>query len=320
MTNHPAALFPSSRIPFRDRGGLQAFPNGARLAFLFYSAAEEWNWDETEQGLDPFPLARFGEKQLALSMRSAIAYGFQVGLPRICEVLRDVGMKATMWTNGNAVEQQRDVVELLHTEGHELGGHGYSEGWPMTALTREQQADHIARSVELLSSVSGKAPTSWVGPGAGANRDTVELLAEAGFLAHGDLQDDELPYFLHVGDRTLVEIPYRMISNLNDVPLMTQAGRMRSVADATDYLTQSFDASYAEAARRPLLVNFGTHPHVSGRPDHCEVMRRFLEYVASHEDVWVCTYAELAAWWQEQFGHLVPEDGGDIDVSSTSRL
>jgi peptidoglycan/xylan/chitin deacetylase (PgdA/CDA1 family) len=310
--------FPTSRIPYPDRAGLKVWPNGARMAFLFYASAEEWDWTEDAGGhaLDPFPLAKFGEKKLALSMRSAIEFGFNVGLYRTAEVLSDVGMKGTIWTTGNAVEQHREVVEMLANEGHEIGGHGYSEGWPMASMDREGQADAIRRSVELLSSVTGKPPTSWVGPGAAADRDTVELLAEAGFLCHGDFQDDELPYFLHVGERTLVEIPYRMVGNLNDVPLISNYGAFKSVEEAGRHLRESFDAAYELAETHTSVFNFGTHPHVIGRPDPTKTMKSFLEYVAGFDDVWVTTYAEMAEWWQEQFGHLVPVGGGDIDVAA----
>ncbi len=317
MTDGPAGFrFPTSRIPYRDRAGLKVWPNGARMAFLFYAAAEEWNWGEDEHGYDPFPLARFGEKKLAQSMRSGVEYGFNVGLYRIAEALGELGLKATIWTTGNAVEQHRDVVEMLFGEGHEIGGHGYSEGWPMTALDRERQADAIARTVELISSVTGRAPATWLGPGAAADRNTIELVAEAGFSCHGDLQDDELPYFLHVGEKTLVEIPYRMVSNLNDVPLMTAAGAFKSVQDTGRHLRESFDASYEAAARTPLIFNFGTHPHISGRPDYFKVTKDFLAYACARDDVWVCTYEEMAQWWSQQFGHLVPAGGGDIDIAA----
>jgi peptidoglycan/xylan/chitin deacetylase (PgdA/CDA1 family) len=307
--------FPTSRIPYSARNGLRPWPDGARLAFIFYASAEEWDWDaDDEAPLQPFPLAKFGEQKLALSMRSAIEYGFNVGLPRIADILRELGLKGTIWTTGNAVEQHRDVVDLLASDGHEIGGHGYSEGWPMAAMGREQQADHIRRSVELLSSVTGKAPTSWVGPGAAADRNTLELLAEAGFTCHGDFQDDELPYFLHVGEQTLVEVPYRMVGNLNDVPLISNYGAFKSVEEAGAHLRESFDAAYELAETHTSVFNFGTHPHVIGRPDAAVTMKRFLEYVAGFDDVWVTTYAELAEWWQQQYGHLVPAGGGDIDV------
>jgi peptidoglycan/xylan/chitin deacetylase (PgdA/CDA1 family) len=318
MADDPAGFsFPSSRIPFGERKGLSVWPNGARLAFLFCNTAEEWQWGESEV-FDPSGTWRFGEQLPSLSMQTAVGYGFEVGLYRIAELFSDLDLKVTFWTNGNAVERHRGVIELLAKEGHEIGGHGYTEGMPMTSLDRAGQAESINRSVDLIASVTGEAPTTWLGQGASADRNTIELLAEAGFKANADLQDDELPYFLHVGDETLVEIPYRMIGNLNDVPLLTVLGALYSVENAGKHLRQAFDAYYEMAQTRPLILNLGTHPHVSGRPDGFKILKEFMEYVVGHEDVWVCTYAAMAEWWRQQYGSLVPPGGGDIHLATTS--
>ena len=204
---------------------------------------------------------------------------------------------------------------MLIEDGHEIGAHGYTEGMPVTALDREGQRDSIERSIELIQSLTGELPKCWLGQGASADRNTLELLAEAGIGANADLQDDELPYFLHVGDKTLVEIPYRMIGNLNDVPLTTVLGALYSVGAAQRHLREAFDAYYEEAATFPVILNFGTHPHVIGRPDTIKILREFMEYVAGHSDVWICTSGEIADWWRQQFGHLVVEGGGDIHVT-----
>jgi peptidoglycan/xylan/chitin deacetylase (PgdA/CDA1 family) len=308
--------FPSSRIPYPARAGLDAWPNGERIALLVYTAPEEWRWSESEAH-DPPGTGRYGEALPSLSTRSAIEYGFRVGLHRLNDVFSEFDLKATLWTSGAAIEQHRDVIDLLVQSGHEIGAHGYTQGRPMTFMDREAQREAIAKSVELITQVTGKPPAGWVGPAASCDRNTIELLAEAGFDYHADLQDDELPYFLHVGERTLVEIPYRMIGNLNDLPLLTALrGVPKSVPEATEHFTAAFDAYHRAAQTRPLIINFGTHPHVSGRPDGAEILRRTLEHVRRHDDVWVCTFAEMAAWWRERFGGLVPAGAGDIDVTS----
>jgi peptidoglycan/xylan/chitin deacetylase (PgdA/CDA1 family) len=309
--------FPTSRIPYKDRKGVEVWPNGARMAVLVYTAPEEWCWGVNEN-MDPMASYRFGEEFLSLSTRSGVEYGYNVGLYRIAEIFAEHDMKTTLWTNGNTVEQHREILEELVAAGHELGGHGYSEGMPLTSMDRATQEDSVKRSVELLSEVAGTPPRGWVGPGAAADRNTIELLVENGFDYHGDLQDDELPYFLHVGDKSLVEIPYRMVGNLNDLPLQTVLGVMKSVGEVSKQLCEAFDAYYASAATHPNIINYGTHPFVTGRPDGSAVLRNFLAHVHSHDDVWVCSYAELADWWRERFGNLVPEGGGNIDVTAVA--
>jgi peptidoglycan/xylan/chitin deacetylase (PgdA/CDA1 family) len=312
--------FVRSKIPFVGREGLQLWPDGAKLAVLVYTAPEEWQWGYQELFGPPAAVRFEGETELTLSVRSAVDYGFHVGLHRFRELFNEFGMHTTLWTNGNTVEQHRELIELLVSEGHELGGHSYSEGLPMASLTTEQKRESIRRSVELLTDVTGKPPVGWLGPGAICDTETIELLAEAGFKYTGDLHDDELPYFLDVGGKRMVAIPYRSIGNLNDLSLATALrGTPKSVIGYTEHFLAAFEAYHDEAQRRPLLVNFGTHPHVSGRPDNFVAFRKLIEEVHKHDDVWVCTYAEMTEWWTEQFSQFIPDGGGDIDVAQLPR-
>jgi peptidoglycan/xylan/chitin deacetylase (PgdA/CDA1 family) len=314
-TSEQGFTFPASHIPYPERKGLSIWPNDARLAVLLYTAPEQWQWGISEK-MDPSALWRHGEPLISLSTRSAVEYGFNVGLYRMRDTWAEFGMKASLISNGNAVEQFREVMTLLAGDGHELVAHGYSEGVPMVLMDRAEQAEAIRLSIELLTTVTGKAPTGWLSPGAKANQDTIELVAEAGLTYSADLQADEIPYFIYVGDKRLVVVPYRMVGNLNDYLLFTTLGRPRSVTELSSYLIESFDASYAAAATTPMLFNFGTHPYVSGRPDGMEAQRRLLDHISNHDDVWVTTYSEVAEWFDAQFGHLAPDGGGKIDVSA----
>jgi peptidoglycan/xylan/chitin deacetylase (PgdA/CDA1 family) len=305
--------FGRSRIPFVERQGLQLFPDGKRLAMLVYTAPEEWQWDTLEPFLPPGSVRFEGESVPSISVRSAIDYGFYVGLHRFRELFNEYGLKTTLWTNGNTVEQHRDIIELLVSEGHELGGHSYSEGMPMASLTTADKQESIRRSFALIEEVTGKPPAGWLGPGAIADEETIKLLVQAGIRYTGDLNDDELPYFLHVDGRTVVSIPYRSIGNLNDLSLATALrGTPKSVPQYREHFLSAFQAYHDEAQRRPLIVNFGTHPHVSGRPDNIVAFRALIEEACSHDDVWLCTYSELADWWTEQFSRFIPEDKGDL--------
>ena len=128
--------------------------------------------------------------------------------------------------------------------------------------------------------------------------DTIELLIEEDFDYHGDLQNDELPYFIEGRDRNLVEIPYRLVGNLNDLAIFTR--NVNSVSSGADVVIEAFDAYYAQAATTPMF-NFGTHPYISERPDTSEAFRLVLEHIAGHDEVWLTNYGEIATWWRAEF-------------------
>ena len=308
--------FPTSRIPYDQRRGLQAFPNGARLALLIYVAAEEWEWGINEH-MDPPGTWRHGEDLLSLSTRSAIEYGFNVGLRRMRDLSLETGAAIEVLPTANAIERHRELFEELVGAGMSLVAHAATEGDPMPTLDRDQQKESIRVSLETIAGLAGASPAKgWIGPGAKADRNTIELLAEAGLSWHGDLQDDELPYFIHVGDRTLVEIPYRMVGNLNDLLLTTATplGMQRSPAELVAYVESAFDAYHEAAQSYPLIMNYGMHPLISGRPDTFQGLKALIARAQSHDDVWICTHDELADWWDETFRSLLPADGGDLDV------
>jgi allantoinase len=309
--------FPTSRIPWDARPGLDAFPNGARMALLIYVAIEEWEWGVNEH-MDPPATWRHGEKYLSLSTRSAVEYGFNVGIYRMRDLCRETGVKIEALPNANAIARHRDLFDELVADGWSMVAHADTEGNPMPTLDREGQRISVQRSIEAITDLTGAPPQGWIGPGAKADRNTIELIAEAGLTWHGDLQDDELPYFIHVGDKTLVEVPYRMVGNLNDLLLASHMGMQRSPTELIGYLTSAFDAYYEAARSRPLIMNYGMHPLVSGRPDVFLGLRALVERAQSHEDVWICTHDELAEWWDGRFRSSVPEDGGDLDVQMLS--
>lgn len=292
--------FQERHLTFDQRKGIQLWPNGARMGVLIYIAAEEWQWDRLEQFGVPGGRYMSNETRPSLSTYSSVKYGFEIGLYRMRDILQERHIRATIWATGNSVEQHPEIIKEFSGLGHEIGAHGYTQGSPLSTMSREEQRENIRKTVEIITRTTGKRPVSWIGPVALCNEDTIELLAEAGFICNSDLQDDEIPYFIDVNGKTLVEIPYRMVGNIND-SFMT-IYNSKHVEDMLIHLKSAFDAYYREASKRQLLFNFGTHPFVSGRPDTAYVFAQFLEYILHHEDLWITTYNEIAKWWTERFG------------------
>jgi allantoinase len=68
------------------------------------------------------------------------------------------------------------------------------------------------------------------------------------------------------------------------------------------YLKDSFDCLYAEGdpngLNRPKMLNIGIHCRLLGRPGRFMAIKRFVEYIASHEHVWVATRQDIARHWR----------------------
>ena len=75
---------------------------------------------------------------------------------------------------------------------------------------------------------------------------------------------------------------------------MAPMHRFAISADFFDYLKDTFDVLRAEATSSPKMMSVGTHCRIIGRPGRIVALRRFLEYVAGFDDVWVATREQIA--------------------------
>src|SRR3712207_448226 len=62
-------------------------------------------------------------------------------------------------------------------------------------------------------------------------------------------------------------------------------------------LKDSFDTLYAEGETAPKMLSVGLHCRLVGRPGRAAALARFLDYVASHDRVWVARRIDIARHW-----------------------
>jgi peptidoglycan/xylan/chitin deacetylase (PgdA/CDA1 family) len=272
------------------------------MAFVGYCALEQWDWNHPRlitvtrrppYNPDPFL------KRSTLDMRTAVKYGGDIGIRRIRDVLVEEGIPFSMLITGSYIEDFPEIVKELAELGFEMNAHCWSYSDFFTGYDKAGQLEIMKRTVDAIKRNTGKTPTGWLGQSATADENTIENCIDMDFLYNSDLQDDELPYFIDMKDKTLVEVPYRMLGNLNDYLLFQQ--QTMSLRDSFEFLKQSFDLCYTEAERQPLLFNYGTHPFLTGRADIAQLMREFLRYVKSRNGVWMTTLEGVAKHWKERF-------------------
>ena len=49
------------------------------------------------------------------------------------------------------------------------------------------------------------------------------------------------------------------------------------------------------------MMTVGLHPRFSGHPARAVAVARSLDYVADHEDVWICRRRDIAEHWVQRF-------------------
>ncbi len=67
-----------------------------------------------------------------------------------------------------------------------------------------------------------------------------------------------------------------------------------------EYLRDAFDTLYEEGEQgAPKMMSIGLHCRVVGRPGRFQGLKKFIEYVAQKQGVWVATREEIAEHWRE---------------------
>lgn len=89
-----------------------------------------------------------------------IAFTFDISwgtktLPRVLEVLRQKGVKATFFLSGPWAERHEDLVKGIVADGHEIASHG-QEHINLSQYDRETVAGNISKAHGILKRVSGK--------------------------------------------------------------------------------------------------------------------------------------------------------------------
>jgi len=74
------------------------------------------------------------------------------------------------------------------------------------------------------------------------------------------------------------------------------------------YLKDAFDTLYEEGkAGRPAMMSIGLHCRLVGRPGRAAALKRFIDYVKSHDKVWLPRRIDIARHWMERHAYQPPE-------------
>ena len=87
-----------------------------------------------------------------ISTISTLQYGPKVGVPRILQSYRDLGLKQTFFVPAWCIEQYPQAVEAMVADGHEIGHHGYIHEH-MNEISTEEEAFWLRKSTTRCSPV-----------------------------------------------------------------------------------------------------------------------------------------------------------------------
>ncbi len=277
------------------------WPDDARIAVQFVINYEEGGENCILHG-DPASEAYLSEivgTQPLPGLRnylieSVYEYGSRAGFWRLHRLFTQRHIPVTVYAVAMALERNPEAVAAMVDADWEIASHGYR--WiDYQYFGAEAEREHLQKAIAIHTEATGSRPLGWY-LGRTSPHTRWLVVAEGGFLYDSDSYADDLPYWVTVGDRSHLVIPYTLDNN--DMKFGTAQG-FNSGDQFYTYLRDAFDLLYAEGASQPKMMNIGLHCRLSGRPGRAAALARFLDYVQEHDRVWVCRRVDIARHWHE---------------------
>ncbi|WP_428527771.1 allantoinase PuuE [Roseibium sp.] len=276
------------------------WPNGAKVAVQFVLNYEEGGENcvlhgdpASEAFLSDIPGAAQWPGQRHWNMESMYEYGARAGFWRIHRLFTGADIPLTIYGVATALARNPEQVAAMKSAGWEIASHGLK--WiEHKDMDPETERAAIAEAIRLHTEVTGERPHGWYTGRCSEN--TVRLVAEeGGFDYISDTYDDDLPYWLEIGGRQQLIIPYTL--EANDMRFSVSPG-WSSGEDFFEYLKNAFDVLYAEGeAGAPKMMSIGLHCRLIGRPGKIAALKKFIDYIQSHTGVWCPRRIEIAEHW-----------------------
>ncbi|OPG14565.1 polysaccharide deacetylase [Microbispora sp. GKU 823] len=226
------------------------------------------------------------------STMSHQAYGPEVGLPRILDLLGELGVPATFFVPGWVAEQRPGLAASIVERGHEVAHHSYSHRPPTSMTAKEERAD-FERALEVFArqgiEIAGHRAALWE-----ASWQTAGLVAEHGLLYDSSLMGDDRPYRLVTGSRDIVELPVHWSLDDWEQYAYLPAPHVGSVIESPGKVLELWRAELDGMRHYGCLFNLCVHPFLSGRPGRALALRRFVEYALECGDVRFARCREVA--------------------------
>jgi OHCU decarboxylase len=285
------------------------WPGGANIAVQFvlnYEEGGENNILHGDAASEAFLADVVGAApwpgQRHWNIESMYEYGARAGFWRLHRLFVERGLPLTVYGVATALMRAPQQVQAMLDADWEIASHGLK--WvEHKDMAPDEEAAAIAAAIHLHTIATGSRPLGWYTGRCSIN--TVDLVSrEGGFAYVSDTYDDDLPYWRVHQTRPQLIIPYTL--STNDMRFVTASG----FADGAEFfqlLKDSFDCLYREGeAGSPKMMSIGLHCRLVGQPGRAEGLRRFLDYIAGLDKVWVARRIDIARHWAEHHPYKAP--------------
>jgi len=280
------------------------WPDGARLALSFvinYEEGSEYNFPDGDGRNESYGVSfdTVPSSYRNLRLESHYEYGSRAGIWRLLRLFDAFGISVTFHASAVSLERNPAVGEAIRQGGHEPCAHGWRWSDEPWHLLEEEEHRRMHLAIDSIRRTCGQRPLGWYtryGPGINTRRLLVE---EGGFVYDGNAYNDDLPYFVPVGDKRILVLPYS--ATYNDGRYVGTPG-FSTASDFVDDCKRAIRYLWEEGGTNPKMTTIALHPRLAGDPARASALREVIEYVLQLRDVWVARRIDIASWWISNYG------------------
>ncbi len=296
--------YPRSIVGYGAKSKKIKWPNNARIAVqivLNYEEGAENCILHGDKYSETFLSEIIGAKPIKgrhINMESLYDYGSRSGFWRLHKIFQEKKIPITIFGVGMALERNPEICKAIKESNYEVASHGWR--WiDYQDISKSKERKHMKLAIKTIKKIFGKRPLGWYTGRCSPNtRDLV--FEDGGFLYDSDSYSDDLPYWEIRKNKKQLIIPYTLDNN--DMRFATNQG-FNTGEHFFNYLKDSFDALYEEGKTNPKMMSIGLHCRLIGRPGRIQSLKKFLDYVKKHQDVWICKRIDIAKHWIKNYSN-----------------
>jgi len=293
---------PRDMIGYGSKDQKIKWPNNARIAVQIVLNYEEGaencvlNGDNNSEIFLSEIIGAQPVKGRHINMESLYEYGSRAGFWRLHKLFQEKKIPITVFGVGMALEKNPEVCKAIIEADYEVASHGWR--WiDYQNIKKSEEKKHMNLAIQAHTKIFGKRPNGWYTGRCSPNtRDLV--MEDGGFLYDSDSYSDDLPYWETRNKKKQLIIPYTLDNN--DMRFATNQG-FNTGDHFFSYLKDSFDVLYEEGKTNPKMMSVGLHCRLIGKPGRIQSLKKFLDYILKHEDVWICKRIDIAKHWIKNY-------------------
>ncbi len=282
-----------------------SWPNNARIAIQIVLNYEEGaencvlNGDKHSEVFLSEIIGAQPIKGRHVNMESLYEYGSRRGFWRLHKLFQEKKIPITIFGVGMALEKNPEICKAIKDADYEIASHGWR--WiDYQNIKKSEEKKHMKLAVKAIKKIFGKRPLGWYTGRCSPNtRDLV--FEDGGFLYDSDSYSDDLPYWEIRKKKKQLIIPYTLDNN--DMRFATNQG-FNTGDHFFTYLKDSFDALYEEGKTNPKMMSVGLHCRLIGKPGRIQSLKKFLDYIQTHQNVWICKRIDIAKHWIKNYSNI----------------